>query len=146
MSLGIERETVGDILVGNGRTVIFVKSDLRDYIVSQISKIGKTGVKLFDADMSNLPKGRGVEELSLTLSSMRLDNIVAAITGLSREKTKNLILSGNVSCGFIQSTNISREIKVGDTLVIRGKGKYILQAVEGQTKKGRLKIALIHFR
>ncbi len=146
MSLGIERETIGDILVENGRAVVFAKSELRDYIVSQIYKVGKIGVKAFDADLSDLPQGMGVEELLLTVTSMRLDNIVAAVTGLSREKTKNIILSGNVSCGFIQSSNISREIKVGDTLIIRGKGKYILQTVEGQTKKGRLKIRLIHFR
>ena len=36
MSLGIERDTVGDILVDNGRTVVFVKSELKDYIESQI--------------------------------------------------------------------------------------------------------------
>lgn len=34
MSLGIERETVGDILVEDGRTIVFIKSELKDYIVS----------------------------------------------------------------------------------------------------------------
>ncbi len=146
MSLGIERETVGDILVGDGRTVVFVKSDLYDYIISQIFKIGNIGVKLSNADLSKLPKGRGTEEISLIVSSLRLDNVVAAVTGFSREKTKSFILSGNVSCGFIQSTNISQLLSVGDTLIIRGKGKYILSAVQGETKKGRLRIVLIHFR
>lgn len=146
MSLGIERETVGDILVEDGRTIAFVKSELKDYIVSQISKIGNVGVKICDADLSKLPKGRGTEELSLVVSSLRLDNIVAGVTGLSREKTKSLILTGNVSLNYIQIMNISQPTFVGDVLIIRGKGKYILNAVMGETKKGRIRISLIHFR
>lgn len=146
MSLGIERETVGDILIEDGRTIAFVKSELKDYIVSQISKIGNVGVKICDADLSKLPKGRGTEELSLVVSSLRLDNIVAGVTGLSREKTKSLILTGNVSLNYIQTMNISQPTFVGDVLIIRGKGKYILNAVMGETKKGRIRISLIHFR
>lgn len=146
MSLGIERETVGDILVDDGRTIVFVKSDLKYYIVSQISKIGNVGVKIYDADLSKLPKGRGTEELSLVVSSLRLDNIVAAVAGMSREKTKSFILTGNVSLNYIQTMNISQQTVAGDVLIIRGKGKYILNAVMGETKKGRIRISLIHFR
>ena len=146
MSLSIERETVGDILVDDGRTIVFVKSDLKYYIVSQISKIGNVGVKIYDADLSKLPKGRGTEELSLVVSSLRLDNIVAAVAGMSREKTKSFILTGNVSLNYIQTMNISQQTVAGDVLIIRGKGKYILNAVMGETKKGRIRISLIHFR
>lgn len=146
MSLGIERETVGDILVGDGRTIVFVKSELEDYIVSQIFKIGNVGVKICNADLSKLPEGRGTEELLLVVSSLRLDNIVAAVTGLSREKTKSLIMTGNVSQNYIQTMNISQPTAVGDVLIIRGNGKYILNAVMGETKKGRIRISLIHFR
>lgn len=65
MSLGIERETVGDILVEDGRAVVFVKSEIKDYIVSQISKVGRVGVTLSDADKDLLPQGRGVEERNI---------------------------------------------------------------------------------
>ncbi len=146
MSLGIERETIGDILVEDGRCIIFVKSELKDYIVSQIFKIGNVGVKIKDADLSKLPVGRGVEENFYTVTSLRLDNIVAAISGLSREKTKTLILSGNVSVNFIQNQNVSHTMRQGDSLTIRGKGKFILDAVLGETKKGRIRISVIHFR
>lgn len=56
MSLGIERETVGDILVEDGRAVVFVKAELSDYVKSQISKVGRVGVKVDDADLSKLPQ------------------------------------------------------------------------------------------
>lgn len=146
MSLGIERETIGDILVEDGRSVVFVKKELKDYIVSQIYKIGNVGVKICDADVSKLPAGRGFDEASYTVSSLRLDNIVASITNLSREKTKTLILSGNVSHNFLQTQNISQQVTCGDTIIVRGKGKYILNAVLGETRKGRIKVSIIHFR
>lgn len=65
MSLGIERETVGDILVEDGRAVVFVKAELSDYVKSQISKVGRVGVKVDDADLSKLPQGRGVERKNI---------------------------------------------------------------------------------
>lgn len=146
MSLGIERETVGDILVEDGRCVVFVKTEISDYIKSQISKIGRAGVKVSDADVSSLPKGRGEEEKSVIVSSLRLDNIVAAISGASREKTKNLILSGNVTLNFFECTNISKSVCEGDVLTVRGKGKFKINGVMGETKKHRIRISIIHYR
>ncbi|MGN1202634.1 MAG: RNA-binding protein [Eubacterium sp.] len=146
MSLGIERETVGDILVEDGRCVVFVKSELKQYITSQISKIGNVGVTVEEFTASELPKGRGQEELSFIVSSLRLDNIVAAITGLSREKTKNLILSGNVSADFVRTQNISQILRENTTLTIKGKGKFVINGIPGKTRKGRIKISVIHYR
>ena len=146
MSLGIERETVGDILVEDGRAIVFVKSELKEYIISQIFKIGNVGVKFTEANLDDLPQGRGFEENFYTVSSLRLDNIISAITGLSREKTKTLILSGSVSLNFISTQNVSCFLKDGDTLTVRGKGKYVLNGILGETRKGRIKISVIHFR
>lgn len=146
MSLGIERETVGDILVEDGRCIVFVKSELKDYIISQLFKIGSVGVKITEADLNDIPKGRGFEENYYTVSSLRIDNIIAAITGLSREKTKTLILSGSVSHNFIPNQNVSQIVNDGDTVTVRGKGKYVINGVLGETRKGRIKISVIHFR
>lgn len=146
MSLGIERDTVGDILVENARTVVFVKSELKDYIESQIFKVGGAGVKIVQPDIDNLPQGRGTDEMSLTVSSLRFDNIVAAVSGLSRDKTAKLILSGEATLNFAVNQNVSCQVKEGDTFTIRGKGKFKLDKILGVTKKGRRKISVIHFR
>ncbi len=115
MSLGIERETVGDILVEDGRAVVFVKTELSDYVKSQISKVGRVGVKVDDADLSKLPQGRGVEEKkTFIVSSLRLDNIVAAVCKLSREKTKTVIMSDSVCVNFEETKNVSFNLKEND--------------------------------
>ena len=146
MSLGIERETVGDILVEDGRCVVFVKSEISGYITSQVFKIGNAGVTVGTADPQTIPKGRGFDEKDYTVSSLRLDAVIAAVTGLSREKTKSLILSGSVSRNYECCQNISKTLSVQDTFTVRGKGKYILSGVIGETKKHRLRISIIHFR
>lgn len=111
MSLGIERETVGDILVEDGRAVVFVKTELSDYIMSQISKVGSVGVKVDDADLSKLPQGRGFEEKTYIVSSLRLDNIVAAVCRLSREKTRTVIMADSVCVNFEETKNVSLNLK-----------------------------------
>ena len=146
MSLGIERETVGDILVEDGRCVIFVKPEIRDYITSQLFKVGNVGVRIAGADLESLPKGRGFDEKEYSVSSLRLDAVVAAATGLSREKTKSVILSGNVTHNYADCQNISQAVREKDTITVRGKGKYVINGVIGETKKHRIKISIIHFR
>lgn len=146
MSLGIERETVGDILVEDGRAVVFVKAELSDYIKSQISKVGKVGVKVSDADLSNLPQGRGIEEKTFIVSSLRLDNIVAAVCKLSREKTRTVIMSDSVCVNFEETKNVSLNLKENDVFTIRGKGKFVLKGVLGTTGKGRIIISVIHYK
>lgn len=146
MSLGIEREAVGDILVEDGRCVVFVKTELLDYITSQIFKIGNVGVSFDEFKSSDLPQGRGEEESIYIVSSLRLDNVVAAITGLSREKTKALILSGCVGVDFVPTQNVSQTLKTETTLTIRGRGKFVLSGVLGETKKSRIRISVLHYR
>lgn len=146
MSYGIERDMVGDILVEDGRSMIFVKSEICDYIKSQIFKIGNVGVAVVEPNLEKIPKGRGTEAIDFIVSSLRLDNIVAAICGLSREKTSKLILSGNVSVNFNVLENVSYILKQNDVLIIKGKGKFTLDNIIGVTKKGRHKISVLHYK
>lgn len=146
MSLGIERETVGDILVEDGRAVVFVKTELSDYVKSQISKVGRIGVKVADADLSKLPQGRGFEEKTYIVSSLRLDNIVAAVCKLSREKTRTVIMSDSACVNFEETKNVSLNLKENDVFTIRGKGKFVLKCILGTTGKGRIRISVIHYK
>ena len=146
MSLGIERETVGDILVEDGLGVVFVKTELSDYVKSQISKVGRIGVKVADADLSKLPQGRGFEEKTYIGSSLRLDNIVAAVCKLSREKTRTVIMSDSACVNFEETKNVSLNLKENDVFTIRGKGKFVLKSILGTTGKGRIRISVIHYK
>ena len=125
---------------------VFVKAELSDYVKSQISKVGRVGVKVDDADLSKLPQGRGMEEKTFIVSSLRLDNIVAAVCKLSREKTKTIIMSDSVCVNFEETKNVSFNLKENDVFTIRGKGKFVLKGILGTTGKGRMRISVIHYK
>lgn len=146
MSLGIQRHCVGDILVGDGYCVCYVSSEIYDFVVTQITKIGKVGVTIVKKSDCKVSFKQDICELLYTVSSMRLDVVVAAITGESRTKTASIISSGLVFVNYLENKNFSYKMVIGDILTIRGNGKFIIKEIKGVTKKGRLKLLVEHFR
>lgn len=138
MALGIERSTLGDFLLEEGRCVFFAKEEIGDFILSQITKVGKVGVRL-QADFSlPLPAERKFQEFNSVIASPRLDCVVAAATGLSRERARGAITGGLVSLNHEEISNSSKEVKPGDKISFRGKGRFVIDQVGPLTKKGRL--------
>ena len=76
------------------------------------------------------------------LSSMRLDVVVAAIIGLSRSNTLELISSKLVFVNGLETENSSQIIKENDEISVRHKGKYKIIEVGSQTKSGRIKVTI----
>lgn len=146
MSCGISRETIGDILVENGRCVIFCKDTVFKYIMEQVTKVGNVGVTVNTADVNNLPEVKEPIQIIITISSMRVDVIVASLATLSRENASKAIAQGLVFLNGIQVTSQSIKLKDGDRLVIRKKGKYIIDNITGTTKKGKLRVSVNYFR
>lgn len=146
LSLGLDRSTVGDIIVNEGKTIVFVKNEVKDYIFTQITKIGGVGVKIKTADVSNISVIDNISEKTLTVASLRLDVLVSAFTGLSREKSQKLISQGVVSVNYSECNSTSVKVSENDIIVVRKYGKFILKNIIGETKKGRLKLSVEYFR
>lgn len=146
MGTGIKREAVGDILVGEGKSVVFIKAELADYICAQVDKIGRVGVKIEAGADAPLPGGKPPEEITCTLASLRLDAVVAAVLHISREKSVKLIASGMVSVNHQAKESASMVLKPDDRLVIRGKGKFVIGQSDGLTKKGRVRLVIKQYR
>ena len=148
MALGIKRETIGDILVADGFAVMFVKEEIRDYLITQIRQIGKVGIisGIWNGNPNDLPVKKDFEPLHCTVSSARLDSIVSAIVPLSREKSAAIIRQGAVFLNSMQINDVSRSVKSGDIISIRGKGKFRIEEFSGITKKGRLKAVVKKYR
>lgn len=142
MSLGIERSTVGDILVEEGRCVLFLREEILPYVLAQVRKIGSVGVQLKAGADQPYPDGRRFRLFSTVVSSLRADCIVAACAGWSREKTKTAITAGLVTVNHAVCPSLSAVLAQGDTIAIRGKGKFCLETVGHLTKKGRVGIEI----
>ena len=146
MSCGVSRETIGDILVEEGRCVVFCRDTVYDYLSEQITKVGSVGVTVNTADVNNLPEVKEPCQIIITISSMRIDVIVASLANLSRENAAKAIAQGLVFLNGVQVTSQSIKLKDGDKVVIRKKGKYIIDNITGTTKKGKLRVSVNHFR
>ena len=145
MALGIRRDTIGDILVADERAVIFFTDEIVPFVLANVDRIGRVGVKVGYADTDDLPRQDEGEERVLTLSSLRLDAFVAAACNLSREKAAQLIRSDMVAVDHVIYNSVASPLSEGAAVTVRRYGKFILTALLGSTRKGKLRIAIRYF-
>lgn len=138
MSLGIGRETVGDILTEPGRAVVFVADEIKKFVVTQIGKIGNVGVTVKEGYDLPLPEGDRLAEFSATAASDRLDCVIAAVCGISRAKACEKIENGAVTVNSAPALKQTKTVCGGDVISVRGSGRFILDSLEDRTKKNRL--------
>ncbi len=146
LGCGIERDAVGDILCGHGLSVAFVRSELMPYLKEQISRVGREGVELLPDYEGALPALQEAQELRVTVASPRLDAVLAALTGCSRGKATEQIEACLVAVCHTVCTAPAKEIKPGDTLSVRGVGRFSIESFGGETKKGRSIIIVKKYR
>lgn len=142
MGQRLKREVIGDIIVGEGEAQTFVTDVAAKSLMSSVSKIGRVGVKLTDSKGFELDTEQSFKEIGGTVASLRFDCVVSLAANLSREKAAALIRADKVEINHFPASSVSQELKEGDTLSIRGSGRYILSSIDGLTKKGRIHINL----
>ncbi len=140
LALGIKREAVGDILIEDGRAVLFVNSSVAPLILSELKTVGREGVLVTEGANQDLPSAEKREETVFTVSSLRLDCVISAVFSLSRNSATELIEQKLVRVNSIITEKPTKLIFEGDKISLRGKGKFTLKLLSGETKKGRLKI------
>lgn len=139
LGLGIKRDCIGDILVGEGYSIFFVADSVCDFIMNELSKIGRFNVSLTKGvPQRPFPSLAEYEDIGITVSAMRLDAVVAALSRLSRDKAAKLVLSGGVSVDGKPILNINYQLTAERIVSIRRYGKYLIGGQQGVTKKGRL--------
>lgn len=144
MSKLIKREAIGDIFVGEGKCVVFVLESISD-IIQEITKIKNVGVKVEPCIVGECPSNILKEEHKKVVSSLRLDCIVSALAGISREKSSQLILKGLVSVNYEEIKECAKKVDEGDVISVRGYGKFLFNQVSGMTK-GRNAIVYLKYK
>ena len=142
LHLGLERDAVGDLAVQNDfEAILFCHQRLTQFLCENLTRIANDGVRcepcLLDERFTD---GRVYKPISDTVASARLDCVVAALTNLSREGAQTAIRAGLVEVDFEEEERIDRILCPPVTLSVRGHGRYVLRAFDGETKKGRLRM------
>ena len=142
MNLGIERDTMGDIVIIDNVGYIFVKEDMATYIAESLERVGGDKVTVRQVKIGEgFASQRRVQRLSDTVASARLDCVVASLANLSRESAQQVIRDGRVELDYRSEERVDRTIVPPATVSVRGVGKFRVLSVGPQTKKGRYRLS-----
>lgn len=143
LSLGLERDAIGDIiLLDRYSAVIFCSYKIGEFLKNSLDRISNDAVTVEDFDVTDdFSPNREFKRINDTVASNRLDCVVSALTGLSREKAQELIKKELCQLNYMTECRCDRALDTPCTLTLRGYGKYILRELDGFTKKGRLKMS-----
>jgi photosystem II S4 domain protein len=146
LGTGIVREKTGDIIVlGERGAQAIVVPELVEFLEMNLKQVRSVPVKIQPVDLSELkvrePKKK---ELTTVEASLRLDAIASAGFGMSRSKMVELIDSGDVRVNWKEITQASSQLKTGDLIAIRGKGRLEVGDI-AVTKKDRYRVQLTRY-
>ena len=147
LGTGITRDKVGDILVlGERGAQVIVVPEMVEFLETSLTQVRSVAVKTQRIDLSELkirpPKKK---EMTTVEASMRLDAITSAGFGMSRSKMANMISGGDVRVNWKDVTQASHNVKAGDLISVRGKGRLEVGEVS-LTKKQRYRIDLVRYK
>ncbi len=144
LALGLRRDQVGDIVIPEeGRATVMVLQAKADFVCSSLNEVGRVPVNcsIVDPDHLALTRGNG-KEIKGTVASLRVDSLLSLGFGLSRSKVVRLIKGGLVVINWRPVTSPSLQVEEGDQISLRGRGRILIDEVEGETRKGRIRLKL----
>lgn len=148
MKTGLNRNRIGDIIVHKDKAYILVLEENSKYIsefLRDLTIFNKAYIENINYNEIEL-KPIEFEEIRVTVSSMRLDNVVSEIAKTSREKAGKLILAEKIFVNSKVENKLTKLINEKDILVIRGKGKFIINEISGMNKKGKIVIQVSKYK
>ena len=79
-------------------------------------------------------------KLSTTVSSLRLDTLIAGVYNLSRKHVKDLLGSGKVVLNWMNIEKPDVEVAEHDIVSVRGYGRFRLNELQGVSNKGKIRV------
>ena len=142
LALGIERSSIGDIVVEDDfSAIIFCTDKIFRFLLENLDRVAsdKVTAEEFLPDGNFAPK-QNLDRLSLVVASNRFDCIIGALTGLSRERAQEIIKSGICELDYLPELKCDKPILPPCKISARGYGKFNIVGFDGETKKGRLRL------
>ncbi len=142
MKLGIERKKIGDILVRPDGADIIVSCDLLNFLkqnLAELTRFSKSEIEdLSIKEINYIAPEKKI--LTINVPSMRLDAIVGELARCSRQDAIRFLEEQRVFVDFKEEIRPTRQIKEGNIITIRGKGRFNITKILGTTRSGRFRI------
>lgn len=143
LNLKIARKHLGDIYINADNAYFEVNKTIEDYVSASLERINTVPVKLVKC-CATIKNEKKFLAFDAVVNSLRLDNIIKAITGLSSSKTRALILNSFVKVNYVTKTNHTLLLREGAVLSIRGYGRFQLESYH-VTKKDKYRLKYVKF-
>lgn len=143
MGLGIARETIGDILVGNESCDFFVTTEVAPFLLQNFTSAGRVKLHLEEISLNELSVAAPqTKEIRDTLASLRLDSVISSGFRIGRSQAADYVTSGRAAINGLPCEKPDKAVSEGMKISVRGLGKILLRTVGGQTKKGRISVVI----
>lgn len=142
LGLGIERSVIGDIIMTDGQSaVVLCDESITDFLLLHWDKAGRDKIRLEKIVLSeDFAPERQYAPINDTVSSPRLDCVVAAVCNLSREKAREAVVDGKVELDYELEEHPDRVVTPPCLVSVRGYGKFRILSLGDKTKKGRYRL------
>lgn len=145
MNLGVRREMLGDIFPLEKEVYLFCHARMADFLCENWTRVRHTEIRAEQAECPALLAAPTLTEEELTLSSERLDGILAHAFGLARTEAQTEIRTGRVFRNGRLATDPTVMCRAGDILTLRGKGRLRYDGVRGVTRKEKLRVGIARY-
>lgn len=148
MALGIRREMTGDILVTEHGCRIAVLASMAPFLAEQLTSAGRATLTVTAEPPGTARAGAAAAGIpdSFTVSSLRLDSLVKNGFGVSRPAACEAITHGLVFVNDQECLKTDRRIGEGDKITFRHRGRILVTACGGRSKKGRVIVEIERFK
>ena len=137
LNLGIERQKLGDIFINEGVAYIVAHKSVANLILLELKSIGRNSVDVEEIDALPDFLAPTLTEKRFSVSSNRADAIICKLYGLSREEGAELFARSLVSVNGKICALPSKSLSGGQTVAVRGYGKFQFSSEDGLSKKGK---------
>ncbi len=142
LNLGIDRSQIGDLVVEEASCILFCTPQIGKFLQENCSRIRHTMVQCMITDLEELQVKPHFRECKGSVSSLRLDAVLALAFHTSRSSMLPHIKNGEVFVNSRLAESGSYLLKEKDVVSARGFGKFIFDGIISATKKGRWMVSI----
>lgn len=146
MSLGVDRNRLGDIMIDGKRAWFVCLAEISGYICENLTSVRHTSVSCRECPWPEQLLAPRIEERRGSVSSERADALVAFALRVSRSEAAEFIKQELVYRNGSLVRSVSDQIRPDDIVSVRHKGRFVYYGADGTSKKGRMLVSLGIYR
>ena len=136
-NLNIASEMFGDIIITNNHYYFLTMPSVVNIIMNEYKKVGNNNIKIKPQNIKVLDNyHRQYQEITLIVSSLRIDNVISRLIGTSRKNIKENFFDDDIILNYEVCHKLNYNLSNNDIFSIKKNGKYKFGEIIGKSKKG----------